>query len=107
MAALPAQLQSGIVANSTVYKSLPTTKSIRIVKLDPGIGDDIISCSFIIANLEDVIPFDALSYCWGKERAERAILCEDQKFRITKNLYGALTQLRLVSEARYMWIDAV
>jgi hypothetical protein len=105
--ALPSRLQSIVISNSAIYQAPLTENSIRIVQLDPGHADEPISCSFGVVDLETVESFQALSYCWGSEPADGPIFCNGQPFSPTKNLYAALNQLRLISGARYMWIDAV
>jgi hypothetical protein len=77
------------------------------MRLYPGSRDEDIICSFFVVDIDHVESFQALSYCWGRELAERNIFCNEKPFRVTRNLYTALTELRLVSEVRYMWIDAV
>lgn len=107
MTDLPSQLQSIITANNAIYQTLLTEKSIRIMKLHPGLRDEAISCSFVVVDLDHVESFHALSYCWGNELADKAIFCNKRQFRVTRNLYAALEQLRPESEVLYMWIDAV
>lgn len=107
MAALPLPLQLIVAANSAVYETILTGRSTRIMKLHPGLGDEDITCSLVVVDLDHVEPFHALSYCWGKEPADSVMYCNGHRFRVTLNLYSALKQLRLVSEVRYMWIDAV
>jgi hypothetical protein len=107
MASLPPSLQSIVVANSTIYKVPLTDKAIRIVELHPGSGDTDIVCSLVVVDIALSGAFHALSYCWGKEQADRHILCNGQPFQVTRNLYAALQRLRLTSEVLYLWIDAV
>jgi hypothetical protein len=107
MTALPSHLQSIVTVNSAIYQAPLTENSIRIVQLHPGHVDEPISCSFGMVDLGKAEPFQALSYCWGSEPADRPIFCNRQPFSPTRNLYAALKQLRLLSEVRYMWIDAV
>lgn len=107
MAALPSHLQSIVTANSAIYQAPLTENSIRIVQLHPGLVDEPIVCSFGMVDLGKAESFQALSYCWGSEPADRPIFCNGQPFSPTKNLYAALKQLRLRSGIRYIWIDAV
>ena len=107
MAALSSHLQSIVTANSAIYQVSLMENSIRIVQLHPGLVDEPISCSFAVVDLGEAESFQALSYCWGNELADRPIFCNGQPFSPTRNLYEALEQLRLVSGVRYMRIDSV
>lgn len=107
MSSLPAHLQSMVIANNAVYDDLRTAWSIRVLGLNPGRGDEEISCSLFVVDLQLVHPFHALSYCWGTESAVRHVNCNGRALRVTQNLYLALQQLRMQSDVRYMWIDAV
>jgi hypothetical protein len=107
MTGLSSHLQSIVTANSAIYQASLTENSIRIVQLHSGHVDEPISCSFSMVDLGKAESFQALSYCWGSEPADKPIFCNGQPFSPTKNLYAALKQLRLVSRVRYMWIDAV
>ena len=107
MASVPTQLHSIITDNSNLYDTLPTSTSIRIMKLYPGVWDENLLCSFVVVDFEKSESFHALSYCWGKEPAAEVIFCNGHRFRVTKNLFMALQHLRLASKVRYMWVDAV
>lgn len=47
------------------YQPLPTSTSIRLLKIIPSEDRRIIQCSMKAFELEDVPPFRALSYTWG------------------------------------------
>jgi hypothetical protein len=59
----------------------------------------------------EIQTYEAVSWCWGKERRERLlrIHCGDEafSFKVTPNLEAALRALRLRDRARYLWIDAI
>jgi hypothetical protein len=107
MASLSTHLQSIVTINSTIYPVPLKDDSIRIVQLHPGETDEPVSCSFNVVGLGKGQSFQALSYCWGSDPSDEPITCNGQSFSPTRNLFEALKQLRLVSEVRYMWIDAV
>jgi hypothetical protein len=73
MAALPSHLQSIVTANSSVYGDPLAKGSIRIMELLPGFEDEDIICNLVVTTLGHVRSFHALSYCWGKESADRAV----------------------------------
>jgi Heterokaryon incompatibility protein (HET) len=107
MTTLPSDLQTIVAANSAIYQAPLTEKLVRIVQLHPGIENEPISCSFAVVDLAQAGSFEALSYCWGSEAAEKPIFCNGKPFKPTKNLFAALKQLRSASRLRYIWIDAV
>jgi hypothetical protein len=73
---------------------------IRIIKLQPGSGDDPIECTLFTYNLdvaaetERVGPYETLSYVWGDAKQQREILCDGASLSITKSLYDALKAVR-------------
>ncbi|KAI0855666.1 heterokaryon incompatibility protein-domain-containing protein [Xylaria cubensis] len=83
------------------------TDQTRILRLDPGSGDDDIQCSLNVHSIkEDGIP-EALSYVWGKELSKERILVDSQRFFITKDLFEILRSLRYPKTSRTIWIDAI
>jgi hypothetical protein len=53
------------------------------------------------------LPYEALSYVWGPEMPQRSIIMNDKDLNIRENLWLALHHLRLESEIRVLWIDAI
>lgn len=55
-----------------------------------------------------IIPYEALSYCWGNATRSKSITCNNTPFAITENLYSALRTLRASDDSsQYIWIDAM
>ena len=79
----------------------------RIMLLGAGVGGEPLSCSLTIVNVESCPPFEALSYVWGQARAVHPVLCDGGAVSITQNLDDALRSLRLPTQARRLWVDAV
>lgn len=53
-------------------------------------------------------PYEALSYVWGEELDAFPLLIVGKGYkRITKNLAEALRHIRLASEPRELWVDAL
>jgi hypothetical protein len=52
-------------------------------------------------------PFDALSYVWGDQSHTSPFICNDQEFRIHRNLRNALPYLAKRDSPRPIWIDAL
>ena len=79
----------------------------RIMLLRAGMGVEPLSCSLTIINVESCPPFEALSYVWGQARAVHPVLCDGAVVSISQNLDDALRSLRLPTQARRLWVDAV
>lgn len=61
--------------------------------------------------IDEAPPYLALSYCWGKKKANKDIVCDGKTIRVTTTLLEALEHLypRMNSDSedspRYLWID--
>ncbi|KAH7070312.1 heterokaryon incompatibility protein-domain-containing protein [Paraphoma chrysanthemicola] len=93
--------------------SLPTIDHIRLLVLQPGSEDEKISCELVVSDLDSALPYESLSYTWG-DRSNRSLINiftsssgSQKTFPVTSNCYSALSRLRLKSEPRILWIDAV
>ncbi|EEH18866.2 hypothetical protein PABG_01185 [Paracoccidioides brasiliensis Pb03] len=52
-------------------------------------------------------PYEALSYVWGSGLAQTPIYINDRPIVIKPNLDAALQSLRLPTQARLLWVDAL
>jgi hypothetical protein len=52
-------------------------------------------------------PYEALSYFWGSQRNPQSILVDNSSFKITQNLYNALSTLQDYGIPRVIWVDAI
>ncbi|KAE9363379.1 hypothetical protein N431DRAFT_550973 [Stipitochalara longipes BDJ] len=82
------------------YEPLPQGNSIRYLILLPGDGDDPLVCSLHAGSIEDVPPFEAISYVWGSKERNHAIFCSLFSIAITANLRDALKGVRWRDKAR-------
>lgn len=97
-----------MASNKSIYYRLDTTrKQIRIVNLEPGSGSDLIKCSLETVEWKADLVYEALSYEWGCPEFQKQVSLEGQIFSIRHNLWSALCRLRLNSEKRTLWIDAL
>lgn len=102
--------------------ALPTSSKheFRLLRLHPGKEDTEISCDLEVADLENSLPYEALSYTWGDPKgpecdipcrgdlkADYYIKVHGKGFRVGYNLMSALQHLRLETSPRIMWIDAI
>jgi len=100
--------------NNYRYQPLPPIAEIghtppftRIITLAPGIFTDALRCFLTTINIEDAPRYEALSYVWGRSQAESPMWCEGRPIFITVNLDAALRHLRLPTQARRLWVDAL
>ncbi|KAK8040084.1 hypothetical protein PG993_008495 [Apiospora rasikravindrae] len=100
------------MADAHVYAPLDLSKdSIRLLRLYNGDPGTEIRCEIIESYLSksEGIPYEALSYTWegGLTNDSPCILLDGQVFPVTRNLFQALSSLRLPNEDRLLWIDAI
>ncbi|RDW81885.1 hypothetical protein BP6252_02997 [Coleophoma cylindrospora] len=97
-------------AEEYVHKPLLDLRSIRIVKLEPGVYSDPLDISLIEISLdapEDRQQYCALSYVWGSRRRSQLVKCEGKSYYITKNCHDALRSLRWNDRPLYVWVDCI
>ena len=94
--------------DGNLYQPLPTGESIRLLRLQPGPRDELISCNLQPANFNDNLPaYEALSYVWGSSSDTRSIICNGREIAVTRNLRNALRRLRRRDSTRLIWVDAI
>ncbi|OHX00304.1 HET domain containing protein [Colletotrichum incanum] len=81
----------------------------RLLSLHPGSGEDPFEAHLQIISIEDAPPYEALSYTWGKPTDEPRdyIWIQGYPLPIKPNLEDALRSLRLPTQVRRLWIDAL
>lgn len=89
------------------YEALAGPRQIRLLVLDPGRGDEELSCHLHPASLSDRPKYEALSYAWGDPAIRQTVRCGDKAARITTNLFNALRHLRDPTQRRSLWADAL
>lgn len=89
------------------YKYQPLEPNqIRLIQLDAGTGDEILSCRLISYNFSDRwITYTALSYCWGNPTFSEVLYCPEA-LSVTPSLQSALKRLRHKSLTILVWADA-
>jgi hypothetical protein len=90
------------------YNTLPAEWT-RVLELHPGTGGHL-SCSLMSRKIGEIIlKYEALSYVWGSDAVENEvnIECDGSNLSIGPNLARALTRIRLESESRLLWVDAI
>lgn len=92
---------------SSIYKSLPRGHFTRVLILEPGNDNQMISGKLETVNVDEYSDFEAISYAWGSKKKRRPMRCNGVAMRITQNLFEALCRLRHPSERRTLWADAI
>jgi hypothetical protein len=96
------------------YKPLKGAE-IRLLRLHPSSGYGLaksLSASLVTISLQDdtssvSTQYEALSYCWDTEAADRTLSLDNAPFAIKPNLEIALRQLSKGKVERLLWIDAI
>lgn len=79
----------------------------RILYLFPGAGEDPFNGALETVDVERCLPYEAVSYTWGREDASDYLWIGGVPLPIRHNLAAVLRSLRLPTQARRLWIDAV
>ncbi|KAH8784400.1 heterokaryon incompatibility protein-domain-containing protein, partial [Hyaloscypha finlandica] len=96
-------------STNALYSNLKNTDEIRLLYLEPKASGEIINCALKHAKLSNLPKYEALSYMWGPKdvRTEHSISIDNSNFCVRENLWLALQHLRLETEIRVLWIDAI
>lgn len=87
------------------YQTLPTPRSIRLVKPTPGNAPGNWSCSLVIVDLDNDPEYFALSYCWGDIQKLKPIICDEATIMVTETAFGMLEAFCKNPEP--FWIDSL
>lgn len=80
----------------------------RLLRLQPGIGNQQLSCTLeIVDDFLSAPPYHAHSYCWGDETDVVGLRCNGKRMQITRNLDAALHRLRESYHVLLIWADAI
>ncbi|KAF2785869.1 HET-domain-containing protein [Melanomma pulvis-pyrius CBS 109.77] len=98
----------GSDSSSNLYEPLPGPEYIRILKLNPGISSEAITCTLEAVDLTYFRDkYEAISYVWGDPNTTTVITCNAVQVPVTVNLADALETFRHPTEARTIWADAL
>ncbi|KAK0671430.1 heterokaryon incompatibility protein-domain-containing protein [Cercophora samala] len=88
----------------------------RLMRLDPGVFDQTVTCTLEEIPLDKAPPYKALSYAWdnavgssssGSAASTMMISCNNVPIPVSPNLYAALKRLRSRDRIVNLWVDAV
>ena len=105
-------MDSKIVASKVYEHSKLTSRtSIRLVRLLAGARNDKIRCAIDIADIENDLAYEAVSYVWGtsEHKPSIQISCErgDLELEIPKNLEEALRRFKHPTSTQTLWTDSI
>jgi hypothetical protein len=96
------------------YDTIPLARtgfSTRLIKLHPARAYEADIVADLILNNDPKFEFEALSWCWGRDKWNRMIRVRgengDRCIKVPENLEVALRRLRLVDRYRVLWVDAI
>ncbi|SMR49464.1 unnamed protein product [Zymoseptoria tritici ST99CH_3D1] len=91
------------------YSRIPEDdRWIRIVHLEPAPETTSpLRATVTTDRLEPRLFYEALSYSWGDPSVTEPLVLDDQHLAVTTNLAAGLRALRLTTERRVLWIDAI
>jgi hypothetical protein len=91
-----------------VYTPLSQPQAIRVVTPLPGLKNNPLHVSIHEHDLNDeVLQYEAVSYCWGSLQHTCQIMCDDRAIMVTENLVAALLRFRNLTSRRVLWIDSI
>jgi hypothetical protein len=99
--------QSQYQQHSYCYEPLADQNYTRLLKLEPGNGDDPIRCNIQEMDIDHPPKYTALSYTWGRADEKLAINVDRHDFLIRNNLWNALWHIRSRDDAVAIWVDAI
>ncbi|KAI0428731.1 heterokaryon incompatibility protein-domain-containing protein [Xylaria sp. FL1042] len=80
---------------------------IRLLTLEPGTPEDPVRCELSVEPIDNLPPFEAISYTWGNPERRTPIVVAGETFKVTVNLASALRYLRYPDRPRVIWVDAL
>ncbi|SMQ48515.1 unnamed protein product [Zymoseptoria tritici ST99CH_3D7] len=91
------------------YRPLdPQSKEIRLVNVIAGQPSDPMRCSLVYTPLAGAtVPFETVSYCWGRATLEKTIEIDGRAVAVTASAAGVLYRMRHPDINRLLWIDAI
>ncbi|KAF2263421.1 HET-domain-containing protein [Lojkania enalia] len=102
-------LKTSVLQTLPVYKydTLPSETAIRVMKLLPGLGDNLIKCHLSVVERAQTPEFEALSYVWGDPTIRQSIYCNKKRLDIPVSLYQALRRIRDPERPKWLFADAI
>jgi hypothetical protein len=80
--------------SNPIYPDRLQERSVRLLQILPGNGDKDLQCRLVQVSLDEMPPYLALSYVWGKSTDREPITCNGHILQITVSLAQALRRLQ-------------
>ncbi|PVH75743.1 hypothetical protein DL98DRAFT_466075, partial [Cadophora sp. DSE1049] len=93
--------------SGSIYETLDPNGGIRLLILEPGQDEALISCRLVSHNINLSPDYTALSYEWGSQDVQNSISLNGQEFHVGENLWWALWYLRIDGAVTRLWVDAL
>ena len=90
-----------------VYQNFSGPSQIRVVSILPGKPDAAMNLELEHVDLDSESKYECLSYAWGIDDHDQAIILNGSAFSVSSTLYTALEHLRHGTHERRIWIDAI
>jgi hypothetical protein len=92
-----------------IYNPLQSNRVIRLLSVRRPSVDGIIGDFYyqlVTMSLDDPVPYETVSYCWGEhEQSHRINLMDGSFLMVTQNLGSELPAISSHSKTGYLWID--
>jgi hypothetical protein len=83
-------------------------RQIRLLKLERRTPFLYISANLITCDMDNPIPYEAISYVWGPPTAkERPVLLDNSLIHLTTTVHSILLRRSSLFTTRYLWIDSL
>ncbi len=79
----------------------------RLITLQPGLQHEPIRCTLTYAQQSEQPQYSALSYVWGTDKSDHAILVNNGVVFVKQNLDSCLRHLRHAEIPMQIWADAI
>ncbi|KAI1127228.1 HET-domain-containing protein [Nemania abortiva] len=80
---------------------------IRLLKIAPGKAGEPIRCVYEISSVDGNVPYETLSYIWGRGDRTKPVVVQGTEAQLTDNLFAALSRIRHETQIRFLWVDAL
>lgn len=86
---------------------LETSSSFRLLRIQPVLADDSISCTLHHFEIHNAPTYSALSYCWGNAEQTRVVRLNTYQYSLHDNLWNFLRQMQNDKKFGYYWVDGL
>ncbi|ETS87891.1 hypothetical protein PFICI_01719 [Pestalotiopsis fici W106-1] len=93
---------------SQLYQSLDLLKKeIRLLEVLPGPSDTALHGRLLHTSLQDPVPYETISYCWGDASVRGTLMIDEFEFDAPLSSLTVLKCMRRPDAPRRLWVDAI